>query len=230
MSKPKSLGCIIAGVLTIIISLALLITSSVYINQTYYLRMLWIQIYSLSIYSLIISVFAILFASGFIYVVLRQFPALTTLFSGSLLLIAFLTVISSVLLLTGRHNIVERTYKDSIVLFFNYSDSKSTVGQIQQDYKCCGVDKATDWKYYYPDNSSTPDSCCVKITPHCGQGSLLTQDKIYLRGCAEPMTIHLRDIYNALISLSFLLLVTSLASATLGIYFERFIREQYQMM
>jgi len=230
MSKTKSLGCIIASVLTIITSLVLLITTSIYINQTYYLRDLWAHIYSLSIFSLIISVFSILFACGFLYVVVRQFPALTTLFSGSLILIAFLTVICGILLVIGRHNVVENTYKDSIVYFFNDTYTKTTVGEIQQGFKCCGVDKATDWKYYYPNNSSTPDSCCTIVIPNCGQGALLRQDKIYLRGCAEPLTFYLRAKYDALISLSFILLVTSLSSATLGLMFERYIRQQYQMM
>jgi len=236
MPKSRSLGCIVASALTILAGIILLVTASIYINQIYYLHSLWRQIYSLSIFSLIIGIFAIIFGSGLIYVVYRQFPALTTLFSGSLILVASLAVICDVILLTGRDDIEANSYKNTVQLFGNYSDSnliessKSTVARVQQSYKCCGVERATYWESQFADKTSTPDSCCKKIVPHCGQGSLLTQDKIYLRGCAEPIYVHLRTKYGVLISMNFVILVLTLASATLGVIFERYIREQYQSM
>jgi hypothetical protein len=236
MPKIRSLGCIAATALTILAAIALLVVSSVYVHQTTYLSDLWTQVYALSIYSLVISILAILFGFALIYVVNRQFPALTTLFSGSLILIAFLSVICAIILITGRNDLQTNSYKNTVQLFSNYSDSDlisnsdSNVNRIQQTFKCCGVEKATYWEDFYSDKTSTPDSCCKKIIPDCGNGSLVNQDNIYLRGCAEPIYNELRYRYDVLTGLNFTLMALSIISAILGVIFERHIREQYQIM
>jgi len=234
MAKAHPLGCIVASALTIIAGIILLVNSSIYINKITYLHHLWTQIYSLSIFSLVISIFAIIFGSGLIYVVYRQFPALTTLFSGLLILVAFLAVICAIILITGRNTIEENSYKNTVQLFGNYSDSsliessKTTVARVQQSYKCCGVERATYWTNQFSDKTSTPDSCCKKVVPNCGEGSLVTQNNIYLRGCAEPIYVHLHETYSVLIGMNFVVLVLSIVSALFGVIFERYIREQYQ--
>jgi len=236
MVSARPWGCMVACAITVIASIIMLIFSSISINQTYYLHNIVSQIYSLSIFTLCISIFTIIFACGLIYIVLQQYPALTTIFSGLLLLMAFLAVTCGILLIIGRRNVVENTYTQTAQIFYNYSDSnifpnsQNIVVRVQQTYKCCGVGRATDWKYEYPDQTSTPDSCCRTVTPGCGQGALITQDKIYLRGCAEPILYSLKQKFSGLISLVFIIMVFSIVAATLGITYERSLEQQYQMM
>ena len=236
MAQTSPVGCIVASALTILISIVLLIGALTIANHSYYLRDYWTQIYGLSIFSIVIGVLAILAAIGLIYVVNRQFPALTTLFSGLLIFIAFLAVICIVILTTGRHDLERKTYYNTEKLFRNYSDSnlikssKLTFGYIQQSFQCCGVERATDWKNRSADPASTPDSCCKVITVGCGKGSLIKQDKIYSRGCAQLLYGDFRKKYSILISINITLIVFALLSAVLGIVYERYIRERYQAM
>ncbi len=236
MGSSRPWGCLISCFITVLISVAMLIFSSVSINKTYYLRALWSQIYSLSIFTLCISIFTIIFACGLFYVALRQYPSALTIFSGLLIFMAFLCITCSILLIIGLHNVVENTYTDTTRVFANYSESKygsnsqEVVARVQQEYKCCGVGRATDWKYEYPNNSSTPDSCCVKVVKGCGQGALLTQNNIYLRGCAEPILVTLQEKYTGLITLVFFLMAFSIISAIFGVMYDNSLEQQYQMM
>ncbi len=236
MFKPRSMYSIAASAATIVVAVILLVFSSIYINQTIYLRDYYIQIYGLSIFSLVISILAIILAAGLIFVIYRQFPALTTLVSSIILFLTVAGLVCFILLLVVRNNVGVKTYKITIELFSNYSDSisatssKYTVARVQQSFKCCGVEKATYWENTYPNKTSTPDSCCKKITPGCGEGSLITQDNIYLRGCAEPIANQLKKRYDTLIFLNFFLLVLILVSAVLAVIFERYMEQQYQTM
>jgi hypothetical protein len=236
MARAHPLGCIIAGALTIITGIVLLITSVILATHTHYLHNYWLQIYAVSIYAAVIAGLAIIGAIGLIYVVTREFPALTTLFSGILVFIAFLAIICITILATGRSDLERESYDNTIAIFHNYSDSSLVVstkpifGHIQQSFGCCGVEKATDWQNLIG-NGSTPDSCCMEVTKGCGNGSLWPpQDKIYVRGCAEPLYIDFRKKYSTLIGMNVVLVIFSLISAALGIAYERFIRQQYQSM
>jgi len=234
MSKVRAFACFIAGGLTIIAGIILIISASVFIKETNYLHDLWTQIYGLSIFSVIIGALAIIFGIGLVYVVNREFPALTTLFSGFFIVVVFLSAICVVILITGRNNFERNSYDNIEQLFHNYSDSdsvkssKTTLSQIQQSFECCGVKEATDWKNQYPDKRSTPDSCCKKMVAGCGNGSLITFDKIYSRGCAEPVYFSLRKKYPVLIGMNFVVMILALISAILGFVFERYIRQKYQ--
>jgi hypothetical protein len=236
MAKVRSVACVILSILTFIAAIILLVTASVFVHRISYLRQFWTLIFALSITSIIIASLAIIFAIGFLYVVRRQFPALTTLFSSLLVIIVFLSAVCAIILLVDRSNIRSRSFDNTRRLIVNYAsvnysrNLQSIMDRIQQDYSCCGVDKATDWIYPTFNPASTPDSCCIKVTPNCGNNSLIKQDTIYLRGCAEPVYANYRERYTSLIGMNFNLMVLSLITAILGFAFERTIRDQYQAM
>lgn len=236
MSKPLPWGCLVASGLTIVIGLITLIIASVYTNETSAVRNIWIEIYSLSVYSIIVSIFAILFAAGLIYVVIQQFPVLTALCSGLLLFVAFLAVICGVVVATSRGHLREAVYNRTQELFQNYSDSDQVVGSkhtlitVQRTFECCGFKQPEDWKNQYPDGKSVPDSCCIHMFIGCGQGSLYDKDKIYQQGCFAPMRDNLEQKYVVLSAMNFTIMVLAIISATFGIIYERYIREQYEAM
>ena len=65
---------------------------------------------------------------------------------------------------------------------------KQTWDIVQSDFKCCGVEKYSDWfdTPYGKNVSGVPDSCCKVEVTGCGkniEGSSDIQDKINTNGC-----------------------------------------------
>lgn len=236
MAQTRPWGCFIASALTILTGIILLFGAIFVAKDTNYLREYWTQIYGLAIYSTVISVLVMIGAVGLIYVVNRQFPALTTLFSGYLIFVAFLAVISVTILATGRNDLERKTLYKIDQLFQNYTNinmtnsSKITVDYIQQTFECCGINQPIDWKNQMSDSSSTPDSCCKKMTSGCGKGSLISSGKIYSVGCLSELYASFRRKYSSLIGMNIAVAIFAVLSAILGILYERNIREQYQSM
>lgn len=235
MAQTRPWGCFIASALTILTGIILLFGAIVVAKDTNYLREHWTQIYGLAIYSTVISVLVMIGAVGLIYVVNRQFPALTTLFSGYLIFVAFLAVISVTILATGRNDLERKTLYKIDQLFQNYTNtnmtnsSKITVDYIQQTFECCGVNQPIDWKNQIM-GFSTPDSCCKKMTNGCGVDSLKLPEKIYSVGCLSELYASFRRKYSSLIGMNIAVAIFAVLSAILGILYERNIREQYQSM
>ena len=252
MVNIRPLACIIAGILTFIAGIILLITSSVLLDRIAYLYKYWELIFALSITSIITGSLAIIFALGLVYVVQRRYPASITLFSSLLLVVAAIAATSAIILLADRPYIRTRSFDNTRRIMVNYTNwgqggtSKSLTDQLQQTYACCGVNKATDWKSQTFNRTSTPDSCCLQVTVGCGTNSLtvqdkiylrgsgtnslILQDKIYLRGCAELISEQFREIYTILIGMNFSLMILALITAILGFIFELTFRQHYQLM
>ncbi|CAF1205205.1 unnamed protein product [Adineta ricciae] len=236
MSKARPWACITTCILTIISALILLIASSVYTNRSYYLRNYWGVLFAFSIWSIIVSCLGLIAAIGLAYVAFRRFPALTTLFSGLLVAAVLLSIICIIVLFINRANVRTKSTRETGFLMADYvstdlrKNSKSVMDTVQETYQCCGADQALNWATIFSDGKSTPDSCCHIVTPGCGNSSLVSQTNIYIRGCVEPVASHYRQQYSILIGLNFNFILFALVSAVLGLIFERYIREQYQMM
>lgn len=234
MSKARPLGCLIATSLTLTVAVILLITSAIFVYNSSLTRAIVSQLYALSLYSLVISVLAIIICIGFLYVVVRQYPALTALFSGLLIFIAFLAVICGVILITGRTELQHNVQNRTTAIVSNYSDtegiksSKPTIARIQHRLRCCGINSPSDWKSILPDGKSVPDSCCIQSSKGCGKDALFDTKNLYVRGCSATIFGRSSSKYDALIGMNFTLVVLALIGAVLGIVYERYIREQYQ--
>ena len=199
-------------------------------------RQLWAQLFSLSIYSAFIGALAILIPYGFMFVVGQRLPAMTKLVSCLLILVAVLATISIIVLQTGRSHLRERSFNRTQALLSNYSSDDVKVSSnvlldfFQQRLQCCGVIQATDWKYKIAGGKSVPDSCCRAQVPSCGNNSLVNQNKIYVRGCAEPVFGYLNNWSISLSVVNAFVMIVTLASALTGFLFERSIRQEYQAM
>jgi len=67
---------------------------------------------------------------------------------------------------------------------------------IQQTLQCCGISAGPkDWEqvnFKVPD--SVPDSCCIKVTPTCGNSKAVTpDDNIYQDGCLDKFETQIND-------------------------------------
>jgi len=235
IKKPLSIGAKASTLLSFIAGVILTITASVYTAQSEYLKNIWTQTYSLSIYSIVIGSLAVIFSVGLLLAVIRSFTAWTILFSFLLITVAILAAVCSTILVVGRTEIREASFNHTQQLFNNYSNSdqivssKKKLSDLQQYFKCCGVVEATDWKTKLGENSVV-DSCCRKVEIGCGKNAFVDQSKIYLRGCAEPIYSLIRTKYTVLMWMNFTVVIVALITAILGFMFERSVQQGYQSM
>ncbi|CAF3670969.1 unnamed protein product [Rotaria sp. Silwood1] len=246
-----STTCAVASTLSIAIGITLLITGCIFVHDTSSLRASWKEIYSLSIYNVLISLLTIIFATSLLYVVNRKFPALTIVFSILMLVVVVFTIICLVVLAVGLHNLRHQTYYTTGHLLRNYSASNEvmrsqhTIGHIQAAFGCCDVNQATNEKnqLYYERNPS--DSCCLIITTEFTEDTVIAinkhpsssadntvvrEDKMNVRGFAEPVYSYLRRRYITLIVLDAFLITFLLTCAILGLISEYKDRQQYELM
>ncbi|CAF2526638.1 unnamed protein product [Rotaria sp. Silwood2] len=251
MAKKYSTTCAIASTLTIIVGIALLITGSVFVHDTSALRTSWKEIYSLSIYSVLIGILTIIFTTGLLYVVNRKFPALTIVFSILMLVVAIFTIVCLVVLVISLGGLRHHTYTTTEYLLRNYSASDTVIRSqhivtyIQLSFECCDINQAAYEKtklFYGP---SAFDSCCLIIVSDFIQDTIITtnnlppdftkstpvrKDTINVRGFAEPIYSYLHKRYVALIVIDAFLIILLLISAILGLISEYNARAQYELM
>jgi len=236
MAKVNAAPPIVLSLLTAITGIILIVIGSIVVNRVYFLHDVWTQIYVISILSIGLGIFTLIIAVGLIYVLIRQLPALTLLFSSLIILCAIFGLVLAVILLVGRSNLRRKAYDDVDTLISQYSlkyhepRSNAFLALIHQTFECCGVEEVTDWKNSTLGGSSTPDSCCRDVKPGCGQGTLRVESNIYLRGCAEPIFTFLQSKYKMLVGINFAVMALAFLTAVAGFLFERHIRQQYQLM
>ncbi|CAF1267097.1 unnamed protein product [Rotaria magnacalcarata] len=236
MIKPHSIGTAISGTLTILTGITLLITASVCTSDIHFIRDGWNEIYSLSIYSIIIGGLTVILTIGFLYVTTRNFPALTILFSILILLVFILTIVCIVMFAVALNDLKDDSFTYTDNLMRNYSNSntaissKNLLGTIQKSLRCCGTVEAADWVVKYPDGKSTPDTCCHVMVPGCGNYSLNLKDTIFLRGCANSLYSYIREDVIAILVFNTILAILIAISAIFGFITEGYIRQQYELM
>ena len=95
--------------------------------------------------------------------------------------------------------------------------------QLQQGYKCCGIESYMDWKTIdYSHDKNIPDSCCQIEVLNCGVNKLEDgdTDAIYSTGCVSKLYADLEE--NAALvggiggGLVLIQLVTCIIAFTLG--------------
>ena len=64
---------------------------------------------------------------------------------------------------------------------------------VQKDFKCCGVEKYTDWEQVMGEEN-VPDSCCKVETEDCGIGFDI--EEIYTEGCLATLKIKILNNNN----------------------------------
>jgi len=236
MAKVNAAPPIVLSFLTAITGIILIALGSVVVNRVTFLHNIWAQIYVISILDILLGIFTLIITVGLIYVLIRQLPALTLLFSSLIILCAIFGLVLGVILLVGRSNLRRQSYVEVEKLLSQYSlkynepRSNAYLAVVHQKFECCGVEEVTDWVNSTLGGSSVPDSCCREVTPGCGQGSLRKESNIFLRGCAEPIFVYLQTKYKMLVGINFAVMALAFLTAVAGFLFERHIRQQYQLM
>ncbi|XP_038636980.1 tetraspanin-9-like isoform X2 [Scyliorhinus canicula] len=132
---------------------------------------------SLSAANLLIAIGAIVMVVGFLGCLgaIKESKCLLLSFFIVLLIIFFMELILIILFFVYKTEVAKYARED-LKTGLKFYGSDGNVGLtnawniIQIEYKCCGVDNATDWGGIMGTNT-VPDSCCQESSSSCGGGS-----------------------------------------------------------
>ncbi|XP_040008902.1 CD63 antigen [Xiphias gladius] len=109
-------------------------------------------------------------------------------------------------------------------------DFKDAVDKLQMDLKCCGVNSSSDWKNFRRDGDSVPDSCCVKVTPNCGIGSMTDAAKVHQEGCHVAVEALLKKNIQWVIVAALVIAFLQIMGIVFACLLMRGIRSGYEVM
>ncbi|XP_065158568.1 CD151 antigen-like isoform X2 [Atheta coriaria] len=97
------------------------------------------------------------------------------------------------------HLVLEMNLNDNFMTRYGIDTSiTESVDDLQKEFKCCGVMKFEEWNSTslwvqdgMANHNLVPDSCCISVTPECGQRT--HPSNIYYVGCMEKMEAHIKD-------------------------------------
>uniref|UniRef100_A0A3Q3FM21 Tetraspanin n=1 Tax=Labrus bergylta TaxID=56723 RepID=A0A3Q3FM21_9LABR len=95
---------------------------------------------------------------------------------------------------------------------------------------CCGVNGTSDWRNFYPDGKSVPDSCCVNVTLNCGVGALSTPAKLHKEGCHDSMEAFLKKNIQWVIIAALVIAFLQIMGIVFACLLMRGIRSGYEVM
>ncbi|KAM6983107.1 CD63 antigen [Tautogolabrus adspersus] len=126
--------------------------------------------------------------------------------------------------------IVQDSLVDMIPKYNSSSEFQKTVDKLQEDLKCCGVNSTSDWKNFFPDKNSVPDSCCVNVTAKCGEGALSSPTKLHKEGCHDAMEAFLKKNIQWVIVAALIIAFLQLMGIVFACLLMRGIRSGYEVM
>lgn len=134
----------------------------------------------------------------------RLFSILFTVFMILLQLLSMVAGIGGIMAQETIQNVIQQGMRQE---FLAYANLSLKMDWLHQEYQCCGLNSMHDWQ-----NSSeldawrrqnhisgylfdVPDSCCIQVEATCGKRYMKEKGAIYTRGCLEPYTNSIRQIY-----------------------------------
>ncbi|XP_015208635.1 tetraspanin-11 isoform X1 [Lepisosteus oculatus] len=135
-----------------------------------------------------VSAYILIFAGGLVMItgflgccaVIREQRSCLSMYFSCLLLIFLIELVAGLLAYVYYQRLSDELKQHlKQTMTENYAQPGKdlithAVDRLQQDFKCCGSNNASDWQYSVyisspeAENRVVPDSCCKTITPHCG--------------------------------------------------------------
>lgn len=233
MPTIELIAAFVVNSVTLVIAFVLLITASVFATKIADLNDIFLQSYEISVACVAVAVITIVLTAGLFVWLLKQWPILSTIFSISLLAVILFLIIGLIALGITRGSLETSIMNRTTVVFDYYANSTNPqysiqlIQKIQQSFKCCGLQAATDWSYLTIDGTSTPDSCCLKVSTGCGTDALVNQTGIYLRGCAQPVHDYFKLMYRILLGMNIALAIVAAIDSVLTLRLRLFMRQRY---
>ncbi|XP_038165278.1 CD63 antigen [Cyprinodon tularosa] len=164
----------------------------------------------------------------------KENHCMVTTFAVLLTLIILAEIAAAILGYVYR-NKLSIVVQDSLTeMISNYKNSsaefKKTVDDLQEVWKCCGVNNASDWKNYGEDKVTVPDSCCKNVTVGCGKGTMTDANKVYQKGCHDALETFLKENIQWVIVAALVIAVLQIMGIVFSCLLMRGIRSGYEVM
>ncbi|UJR35142.1 hypothetical protein I4U23_027913 [Adineta vaga] len=149
--------------------------------------------------------------------------SLLKVFIGSLIIILLLQLIASIVAFTLR-NKAEDQLRTKLLKTLPTYESDSLVrrewDRLQQDWKCCGVNNATDWKDFTSRNDP-PNSCCSDND--CNKPDSVK----FIKGCYDSALNIFFKYSKSLGVVTLFFFIVEIAGLVLGIHLLRDLKNNY---
>merc|ERR1712228_232041 len=127
--------------------------------------------------------------------------------------------------------VVQDSLTEMITKYKNGTDEfRTTVDDLQQDLKCCGVNSSADWRSFSPEGNTVPDSCCLNKTKDCGKGHLTDASQVYQKGCHDVMEQLLKENIQWVIVAALVIAFLQIMGIVFACLLMRGIRSGYEVM
>ncbi|XP_041072768.1 tetraspanin-10-like [Carcharodon carcharias] len=161
---------------------------------------------------------------------LRENQCLLKFFTAGILILVSAEIMSGIMVYVLRDRIEQYLQNGMILGVKRYQDDpdlRFIMNEIQQGFKCCGVESYQDWQLNLYFNCSSPGvhacgapaSCCINpqengmvMNSQCGFGTLhmeevTAQNYIYLRGCISRLISWLTSNVGSISTFGVILMV-----------------------
>nr|XP_015822531.2 CD63 antigen [Nothobranchius furzeri] len=127
--------------------------------------------------------------------------------------------------------VVNDSLTDMIGQYKNSSkDFQSSVDQLQEDWKCCGVNGSADWRNFDSSGKSVPDSCCLNVTKGCGKDAISDPSKVYQKGCHDVLVDAVKSNIQWVIVAALVIAFLQIVGIVFACLLMRSIRSGYEVM
>ncbi|XP_017274766.1 CD63 antigen [Kryptolebias marmoratus] len=132
-------------------------------------------------------------------------------------------------------NKLSKIVQDSLTDMINHYQNNSkefhdAVDQIQEKWKCCGVNSSSDWRNFSPDGNTVPDSCCKIVTTNCGKNAMTDASKVYQKGCHDVVETFVRNNIQWVIVAAIVIAILQVMGVVFACLLMRSIRSEYEVM
>ncbi|XP_021178711.1 CD63 antigen [Fundulus heteroclitus] len=164
----------------------------------------------------------------------KESYCMVTTFAILLSLIIIAEVAAAIVGYVYRNKLSDVVQNSLGEMISNYKNSsaefKDAVDKLQQGWKCCGSNNASDWKDFDADKKSVPDSCCVNVTKGCGKGAIENPSKVYDKGCHDALVAFMKQNIQWVIVAALVIAVLQIMGIVFSCLLMRGIRSGYEVM
>ncbi|XP_038577996.1 CD63 antigen [Micropterus salmoides] len=158
---------------------------------------------------------------------------MVTMFAVLLTLIIIVEVAAAIAGYVFRNKlsaVVQDSLSEMMKHYNTTEEFKKAVDELQQEWKCCGVNSSSDWRDFKPDGNSVPESCCVNVTANCGNGAMTNPVKVYLKGCHDAVEALLKKNILWVIVAALVIAFLQIMGIVFACLLMRGIRSGYEVM
>ncbi|XP_038048837.1 CD63 antigen-like [Patiria miniata] len=123
---------------------------------------------------------------------------------------------------------IEDSMNETLDEYFKNNATKTLLDNLQQDFKCCGVDSYKDWYQEYK-RDEVPKSCCKNETGTCPVDPPVEKD-IYTKGCLDALYDFLEKNIVVIAGIAIAIAVVQIFGVVCACCLMRSIKSEYEVV